>query len=547
VISRLAPVALWLCGMYFAFYPTLLSGLDLVPGDMGDARLIAWLLEHGYHWLRGDAFHADLWSPPYFYPQTNAGAYSDILLSAGPFYWPWRVLGLDPLTSFELCFFLLVTLNYLTFYLLETRCLRFPPAAAAFGAFLFAFASPRLVHMAHLQLHTHFWTILALYALFRLFSTPAPRPCAASFLWVGLFFLGIVAQFYGSFYLGWFNGLVGAFLLPWLLSVRDYRRRLGEVLWANRWAVLLWGSLAGLALLHLAAHYLAAARAAGYQSDQMNRWGIPFLTSWWSRGSESRFNLTNGLVTLGIIRRNPWPPGEHALGLGPITYAVAFVALWRLRHRRLVATLLGGFLVLFICVSSVAPGVSLWQHVYHYIPAAPALRALCRIALVMLIPLSLAAAWLIGDLGQRRPVLTLTLIALCMFEQGRTLGGFDKAQHARRLAPIVAKIPPGTQTFLVMPVRPLAPDTHTLYTIEIDAMWVSLETGVPTVSGYSGRVPPEWPFEDAGYTGPTDEPALREMLKKWLGARGEQPGARKELTITMRPVGDVRVFLIFDF
>src|SRR5437763_11031164 len=155
-----APLALWLCGLLLAFYPVLLSGFDRVSGDRGDARLLNYLLEHSYRWLLRQPPHRDLWGPPFFHPEPNVGAYSDILLSAAPLYWPWRALGLAPEAAFQLCLVALVSLNYLALFLFARRCLGFPPAVAAFGAFLFAFGSPRLVHTVHLQLQAHFWTVL---------------------------------------------------------------------------------------------------------------------------------------------------------------------------------------------------------------------------------------------------------------------------------------------------------------------------------------------------------------------------------------------------
>src|SRR5262249_14839208 len=169
------------------------------------------------------------------------------------------------------------------------------------------------------------------------------------------------------------------------LGVPAYRRRLWAVARANAGGLCFWGALAAVAPAHLAAHYLRAARSAGYQSDFLARWGIPYLTSWWSRGEESWFNLTNALVALGVLGRNPWPRGEHALGLGPVTYAVVLVGVWRLRRRPPAGVLLGAALTLFVCVSSVAPDVSLWRFLYPYVPAGAALRAVCRLALLLLI------------------------------------------------------------------------------------------------------------------------------------------------------------------
>jgi hypothetical protein len=520
--SKLAPVGLLLCGLLLAFYPVLLSGFSHVSGDLGDARLLNYLLEHGYRWLLRQPLHRDLWSPPFFYPEQNVAAYSDILLSAGPFYWPWRLAGCSPETAYQLCLFTLVTLNYLSFYLLAARCLHLPPLPAALAAFLFAFASPRLVHMVHLQLNVHFYTVASVYALYRLLSdNQEGRPARARW-WIAAFFLGLVGQFYGSFYLGWFLGVTLAVCLAWALPFRDYRQRLWGVVRSHPWSVCVWGLLAGLALADLARHYLQAARSAGYHDPDLLQWGIPYLTSWWSRGDRSWFNATDGLVALGVLEKNPWPTGEHALGLGPITYALVFVGLYQLRRHRLVLVLAGAALTLFVCVSSVAPGVSLWRYLGPYVPAANALRALCRVALVFLIPAALCAAWAVKQLAERRPRLALLLVLLSMLEQGRTLSAFDRAEHRRYVNRLVAQIPPGARAFLAVPTRPQEP-YKLYYERHLDAMWASLETGVPTVNGYSGKVPAGWDFEDAVAEGPAGHEGERDVegiLRSWQTRKG---------------------------
>ena len=534
-----APAALWLVGMLLAFYPVLFSGFTHVSGDLGDARLLNYLLEHGYRWLLRRPAHHDLWSPPFFYPERNVGAYSDILLSAGPCYWPWRLLGCSPESAFQLCLMMLVTLNYLSFYLLAARCLRLPSLPAAFGAFLFAFASPRLVHMVHLQLHVHFYTVACVYALCRrLGDGPS---LLGKRVWIAVFFLGIVGQFYGSFYLGWFLGMGLLVSLLWALPSADFRARLGRLLREYPWSVVFWGLLAALALADLGWHYLRAARSAGYHDPDLLRWGIPYLTSWWSRGRESWFNLTNGLVALGVLKFNPWPVGEHALGLGPFTYALVFVGLWQLRRCRPVRVLLGAALTLFVCVSAVAPGVSLWQHLAPYLPAGSALRAVCRLGLLLLIPAALCAAWAMKGLSERRPWLALVLVLLCVLEQGRTLSAFDREEHRRRVAEVAVQISPGSRAFLAVPEEPLESDVYSCR-LHIDAMWASLETTIPTVNGYSGKMPLGWTFEEIVLRGPTDGRHVEGLLRRWL----DRFSIGGKVVRSPAGTGPVRVFLVTD-
>src|SRR5947199_50812 len=67
----LPPAAAYLAGLLVAFYPVLFSGFARTPGDLGDARLVNFLLEHDWRWLTGRAGHRDLWSPPVFYPAAH--------------------------------------------------------------------------------------------------------------------------------------------------------------------------------------------------------------------------------------------------------------------------------------------------------------------------------------------------------------------------------------------------------------------------------------------------------------------------------------------
>src|SRR5262249_985129 len=89
-------------GLLLAFYPVLFTRFPDIPGDHGDARLINYLLEPGWRWVCREPLHRHLWDLPFFHPVANTGAYSDLLISAGPLYWPWRALGVAPETAFQL-------------------------------------------------------------------------------------------------------------------------------------------------------------------------------------------------------------------------------------------------------------------------------------------------------------------------------------------------------------------------------------------------------------------------------------------------------------
>jgi hypothetical protein len=102
-VSRMVlAVGFGVLGVMMAHHPMILSGFRRIQTDLGDTRLIHYLLEHGYLWAQRDPEHLDFWSPPFFYPVKNVAAYSDLLLSVGPVYWLWRALQASPDQSFGL-------------------------------------------------------------------------------------------------------------------------------------------------------------------------------------------------------------------------------------------------------------------------------------------------------------------------------------------------------------------------------------------------------------------------------------------------------------
>ncbi len=152
-------------GVVLAHHPMIFSGFRRIQADLGDSRLINYLLEHGYLWAQRDPEHLEFWSPPFFYPLKNVAAYSDVLLSVGPVYWLWRALGTSPDMAFGLWIVSMSALNYAAGLLLFSKGFGFGAPAAVAGASLVAFGAPRMNQLQHQQLLPFFFPLLALYAL----------------------------------------------------------------------------------------------------------------------------------------------------------------------------------------------------------------------------------------------------------------------------------------------------------------------------------------------------------------------------------------------
>jgi hypothetical protein len=511
-----------------AFYPLFLSGFARIPGDLGDARLIHYLLEHDYRWLRGDALHRDLWSPPIFYPAANAGAYSDILLSAVPFYACWRVFGVGPDTSFQLFMLTVASLNYWSMYLFLTRCPRLPGPASAAGAFLFAFASPRLVHVCHLQLHVHFYTVVCLYTLYRVFETAPGEPAVSRIprpVWMLIASAAAVAQLYASFYLGWFLALGLAAIGAWALLLPSCRPRLLGVARAYPLSAVASVVLVLPALWWLARHYLEAARSTGFYPYDSIGVGLPNPALWFCRGPDCWLGTTRGLVAAGLLSRDPWPPLENALGIGTITTVLVVLGLWGARRSPLGLLLALAALTLLACFTVVwwpeapdRPGKSLYFWVFSVVPAAGAVRVPGRVVLLLLIP---AAVGLACFLSGRRPAVLALVLSVCLLEQGQFQSSYDRHENRQRIDAVARRVAPDAVTFVVWRSvsgpQPMDCRTH------LDAMWAGLEAGVPTVNGYSGAWPPHWDLQANELQPGQDGRELEKALNDWLARHGLPP------------------------
>jgi hypothetical protein len=250
--------------MLLVFGPMLLSGLTYTLGNLGDGRLVAFTLEHGYGWLAGNELHRDFWRAPMFHPYDKSATLSDVMIGYGPLYWPWRMLGLAADTSFQLWMLAVATLNFAVAYAFAIRFVRVGVLGASVGAYLFAFGNPKLVQFSHQQLAPLFYVLLAMICLHAvLVQTGAPRTAWRERLWIGTFFSTLVGQAYGAFYPFFFFGLVLAAATAWVAFFRAPREAVLALVRRRGAWILLCGVLTTAALAPLVTQSLETADDVG--------------------------------------------------------------------------------------------------------------------------------------------------------------------------------------------------------------------------------------------------------------------------------------------
>jgi hypothetical protein len=165
------------------------------------------------------------------------------------------------------------------------------------------------------------------------------------------------------------------------------------------------------------------------------------------------------------------------------------------------------------------PGdVSYWRYVVHLVPGGQALRAVARGLILAIIPAALGLACFFDQLWERprRWAAAWGLGLFCLLEQGVTTSSFDKAVQRRAVAEMAGRVDPRWRCFYHgFFVRERRPDTP-VNEHHLLAMWAEIQTGVPTVNGYSGAPPPGWlPLYQADVFGDSDLPRLDRVLRDW--------------------------------
>lgn len=511
-----APTLALAVGLVVSNWETLTSGFRSVQGDLGDTRLINFILEHSYRWLMRMPLADELWSPPIFHPLRQVGFYTDLLLGVAPLYWPWRWLGCQPETAYQLWMITVWSLNFVAAYLLLRRGLRAGAAGAAAGAYLFSFASSMMVNIVHQQLVARFFLLAALAAAIALFGRPASPPSRAGAWWAcSLLWLGLVAQLYTAVYPLVFFVLAAGVAVLWSLLVPRLRTASLATLKRHAAPLIATGICAAALSAPAAIGYATAASELGLRSP--DRISYPRVRSWFLTGRSNRvYGGLQAVLDLGSDRK----PSRNN-GLGFVTLAAAAWGLWLGRRRPAVQLASAGFAGLVVLTVVLPGGWSPWLLVREILPPAAAMRAVVRVGLMTLFPAALGLAIAVDRfVGKRRGAIVALLFLAVVAEQSHRSPTYDKASCCERIASLAERVPGDAGAFLCFVER----DNWHAH-LHDEAAWVALATGIPTVNGRSGNVPGGWGLARPGFRTPGERAMLEARLRRWARRSGFDPAA----------------------
>jgi hypothetical protein len=500
------PLLLCVLGILATGYPTLISGFAEVQGGLGDPLLVNFTLEHSYRWVTGMPLASDLWSPPIFHPERGVATYTDLLLGTAPLYWLWRMVGCEPHTAYQCWMLCCWSINFFACYLLLGRGFRISAFAAAMGATLFAFGSPRMANVMHQQLVVQFFLVVSIWAAIELVRlSERPRTSWRNWLWVGVLLTSLLLQFMTAFYPLFFALFAAVAALAASLLSASKRRVLLRVLRQNALPLAVFAILTAIAATPVLLRYLHSAEILGYRNYSART--LPRLASWFLLGKSS--------LMFGRLHEIPWLSGfgmpRHHNGIGFVTTVLAAIGLWNGRRNRAVQLLLVGLAALFVFTLRLPGDLSLWQVVRELVPGAASLRAVARVGMMTMFPAALGIAIFMNRTVRRSVWLTAALSIIMMAEQLHTPITFNKRSMEEKVAEIASRVPDDAEAFLLVSApRASRYDPHDT------AAWVAFATNVPTVNGRYGHRPRKWRFRNVDAATSEDIARIRRFLRYWV-------------------------------
>ena len=443
-----------------SFYPVLFQSAGLMPGDLGDARFINYVLEHSYLYLKGVEIHSSFWDMPFFYPYKNTLAFSDILLGGMIIYIPIRFFTNSPETTLQIWLFVVYFLNFISFYFLSSKIFKFPTLISSLSAFLFTFSLPRHAQVYHLQLQLQFFTIFGLVCFLSLKKENSKFKNNILLLSASIMF---VMQLYTSFYLGWYV-VWGLF---WIVIIFLFSKKLKEKMFNFlsffKKEILIYLILSLILLIPLIKHYLAVGAAFLYEDENLLNLSFLFKSQ---SVLDIILNLHHDLFNCEIF-----------IGIGYITTIFMISGLITSKYKNIIIAFLFFTSIFFLTDFT-------HKIIYFIFPGASAIRAVNRIIFLYL-PIFI---YLIGYYITQFKNLLFTCVAvfLILIEQIPYFHNFEwtKKEHRARLEKYTI---PNECKIVSYKLKKKHISLFVLYNLDI--MWIASNKNVYTTNGYSGYMP----------------------------------------------------------
>ena len=360
-----------------ATYPLIRHLTTHLPNDLGDPVLVAWIL--GWD---ADAFRhglGQIFNAPSFFPYSHTLMYSEHLIGLAVFTAPVQWLSGNPVLVYNLAFIASFVHAGAGMYVLG-RSLSGRRDAALLAALAYAFTPYRVAQFAHLQWLMTGWLPLSLWALHRYFSTGAFAFLLAS---AAAYLLQSLTGSYFTYYA----------LLPLAAVAIAEGWRVRPPLLRTLSHLAAAGALCTLLLAPVVHAYYGARQDHDFRRPSTE---IASL----SADLGDYFHAHDHVL---LWRHTQPGTGEHELFPGAIVLILAGAALFTPRGASTMRIRLYAAIAATALVLSLGPQPSGWGHLapvhgpYQFlldtVPGLDGLRAVSRIAVIVVLALSVLAVY----------------------------------------------------------------------------------------------------------------------------------------------------------
>jgi len=492
----------FLAGMYF--FPLQLTGIHLerIPGDLGDARLLNYILEHGFQFITGK--QSSFYDAPFFYPNLNTLSLSDNMIGSLPVYSLFRFLQFDRETSFQLWWLAGFALNYfIAFVCFKKFSSNF--GASVIVAWLFTFSMLNLPHLNYVQVN-HKYMLPVIFTFF--FDWLKTNNNRSFFILMLAFCLQIFVNIYYFTFAILFISVISLVHFAFSKSFEPYIGLFRHPI-KNKYHWLAFLMLILATMLCLYPYTTTLGSSVRFRNYENVVGFIPKFQSFISAGIPTYWSERIGIGD----KYFPVSWWFHQFFPGIFTFIILlitplFLFLKRKKVNRTMLLIFTSFLLLFfICIR--------WTEDFSPLKYLYDIKFLGAITFIsrLMIPLELLFLYLALTIidqslkNSRKPVAIFSLFIILLFVMwdnsidGTKLSGLDKASVKLKYEKIEEIIKKQNQTHLK--TLALVDENVTSKAFILDAMMVSQNLGMNCINGHSSNAPTNvasdfWMFPNRG-------------------------------------------------
>lgn len=509
----------------FVFRDSLLSGIDRLPGDQLDGRLIMLLHEH---WFRVYQGSADWLAVGMFYPVENTLGLSDSFFLSGGVHAIFRFIGLDVYHAYFAQFLALAAIGFTgAYWLFKKRLMMGRWISLALSGLFIVFAPINMgAEYSHIQMYS-LWFL----PWFVVLASSGWNACSDSkfrVVWGACAGLAYAALLFNAFYVPWFLTLFSGFFVLSYMGFGWLRSRSLSTFFNSdlkqRWIDgRFWflGFILGfsVAIVPFFLTYLPILQYSQGHGFNVVLQSLPVLTDWFNFG---RFSfLWDSIGGIDFDTSNQANKGFGFPLVSGVLTIVAIIYLFAFNKpdgnglgRPLVVRSLAFALILSWVLSFRICEGSLWWFVYEWVPGGSVIRVVHRYNAVLCLPVLCLWGIVAEDVRQRllcspmssgkglliglimSPLIVLVFVEQFLVEDTVAMQkwGLRRSDWLDLFASVDE--PPRDANFFAV-LTDAKVNSAEDFSLQLDAWSLAQRWGLKTVNGHSGIVPPGYRLFDA--------------------------------------------------